>query len=237
MPRFAPGWKFQQVLAHHHDARARVRAVAAHLCKRADAPLEAARGPADTMCLQAPHQRVERLVEGALRAAGNQLVGAHLAQQLLQRVHHGKREGDAHRRRHTHAEAGVQMVAVHVVVRDDGDVRVSRVVERATQQRRIVGEPAVADVLRHAHGHVHAVVAPAFQRRERLADGHLRGKAHVVVHVALAQADGLLAAHVERLGAQALLGERRAHDAAERPRHVGTSTTRRARSLRSNFTG
>lgn len=103
------------------------------------------------------------------------LVGAHLAQQLLERVNHRQREGDFQSRAHVHLEPRVHVVEVDVVVRDDRDLRITGVVERLAKERLVVCEAAVANVLAGADSDLVGVVLPAAKRGERLADDDLRG--------------------------------------------------------------
>ena len=93
---------------------------------------------------------------------------------------------------------------VDVVVRDDRDLRITGVVERLAQERLVVREAAVANVLAGADSDLVGVVLPAAQRGERLADNDLRGEADVVVHVLFTQADGLFAPDLKRDGSQPL---------------------------------
>ena len=110
---------------------------------------------------------------------------------------------------------------VLVVVAHDGDVVVARVVKRTAKERHVVREAAVAHVLGHGDGNLMRVVLARLHRRQRLADHDLRREADVVVHVLFAQANGLLAAHLQRrrLELGACHGGR--HDARERVRGVG----------------
>ena len=110
---------------------------------------------------------------------------------------------------------------VLVVVAHDGDVVVACVVKRPAQERHVVRETAIAHVFGHGDGNLMRVVLARLHGRQRLADHDLRREADVVVHVLLAQANGLLAAHLQRrrLELGACHGGR--HDARERVRGVG----------------
>ena len=211
----------EQVLAHDEHAGAQGAAIVLNAAHEADGPGKTSLHPGDATLLQPVHGQPEALVEGGLGAAGHQLVGAHLAQQLLQRVDHGQPVGDAHGGEQVHLEAGVHVVGVGVVVGDDGDLGVAGVVEGLAQQGRVVGEAAVADVLAHGDSGVVRVVGPALQGGERLADDHLAGEADVVVHVLLAQAYGVCAAHRQAHGPEALPAKRRGHQHREGVRGVG----------------
>ena len=80
-----------------------------------------------------PLNQVDGLVKRRVGATGLKFVRAHLAQQLFKRVDHGQAERDAHGAAKRHFEAGVHVMRVFVVVRDDGDVAVPGVVERLAQ--------------------------------------------------------------------------------------------------------
>ena len=215
------GVEVEQVLAHDEHARAGVRAVVGHLVHLGDCALEASLAARHAACAHAVddvvHAALERRVGGACR----QLVGADLAQQLLEGVDHGEHGHDAHRAAQAEGVAGLDVVRVLVVVAHDGDVVVACVVKRPAQERHVVREAAVAHVLGHGDGNLMRVVLARLHRRQRLADHDLRREADVVVHVLLAQANGLLAAHLQRrrLELGACHGGR--HDARERVRGVG----------------
>ena len=83
--------------------------------------------------LQAVHGELEALVEGSVGAARHELVGADLAQQLLEDVDHRQPKGDADGRRQAQLETRMHVVRVYLVVGDDGDLRVAGVVERLAQ--------------------------------------------------------------------------------------------------------
>ena len=109
---------------------------------------------------------------------------------------------------------------VDVVVRDDRDLRITGVVERFAQERLVVRESAVANVLAGADSDLVGVVLPTAKRGECLADDDLRGEADVVVHVLFAQADGLFTPDFKRDGPQPLALEGDRHQTAERMRGV-----------------
>jgi len=215
------GVEVQQVFAHDEHARAQFAAIVFHLVHDGNRLLERLLGAARPVRLQALHQHVDGPLERVVGTARHQLVGAHLAQQLFQRVDHRQHQRDADGAHHVHRPPGLLVVIVDVVVRDDGHVLVPGVVEGLAQQRGIMREAAVADVLARGHRDVGVRVLAGFQLGQRLADDDLRGEADVVVHVLLAQANGLVAPDFQRHRAQALLREHGGHHAAERMARVG----------------
>ena len=109
---------------------------------------------------------------------------------------------------------------VSIVVRDNGNMLIPRIVERFAQQRRIVGKTAIADVFSRANSDIGIVVLTAFECGERFTDYDLGREAYVVVHVSLAKLDSTFAAQIERNGTHTLLAKHRAHEPAERVRGV-----------------
>ena len=166
------------------------------------------------------HDALDGLVERLVGAAGLELVGAHLAQQVLECVDHGQAERDADGAAERHLETRVHVVGVLVIVGDDGDVAVAGVVERFAQKRRVVRQTAVADVFAGADGDGMRVPFSAVERGEGFADGHLSWEADVVMNVAFPQLDGSFPTDVKRDGLRALTGERRRHEQGERVRGV-----------------
>ena len=194
------GVEVQQVLANDEHLRLAVGAVVRDLLHHVDGLGKSTFKGAKRPAAQTFHQQVDRLFEGAVGSTRLGLVGAHLAQQLLERIDHRQREGDFERRAHVHLEPGVHVVEVDVVVRDDRNLRIAGVVERLAQERLVVRKAAVANVLASADSDLVGVVLPATKRGERLADDDLRGEADVVVHVLFAQADGLFTPDFKRDG-------------------------------------
>ena len=172
------------------------------------------------MTLDAFHNRVDARLECRIGGARLKLIGANATQKRLERVDHRQAHGNANRTREIHAKARVDVMRVSIVVRDNGNMRIPCIVERFTQQRRIVGKAAIADIFSRANSDIGIVVSTAFKRGERLANHDLRREAYVVVHVSLAELDSALAAQIERNGAHALLAKHRAHKPAERVRSI-----------------
>ena len=214
------GMEVQQVLTDDEHLRLAVRAVVRNLLHHVDGLGKSTFKGAKRLAAQALHQQVERLVEGTIGTARLGLVGAHLAQQLLERIDHRQCEGDFQSRAHVHLEPRMHVVEIDVVVRDDRDLRITGVVERLAKERLVVCEAAVAHVLAGADSDLVGVVLPAAKRGERLADDDLRGEADVVVHVLFSQADGLFAPDFKRDGPQSLALEGDRHQTAERMRGV-----------------
>ena len=194
----------QQVLANDEHLRLAVRTVVRDFLHHVDGLGKSTFKGAKRLAAQTLHQQIERLVEGAVGSSRLGLVGAHLAQQLLERIDHRQREGDFQCRAHVHLEPRVHVVEVDVVVRDDRDLRITGVVERLAQERLVVREAAVANVLAGADSDLVGVVLPTAKRGECFADDDLRGEADVVVHVLFTQADGLLTPDFKRDGSQPL---------------------------------
>ena len=213
--------EIEQVLAHDENGRMRVRAVVrngVHDRKRA---FEARRLASQPGALHALDNLIERAVERSVRRALLELVGTDAPKHGLEGIDHGKTVGDLDARAKAELEARMRIVGIDVVVGEHRDIVVSRVVERAAQQGHVVRQAAVADILASHHGDVVRVVLTALECRERLADHDLRGEADVVVHIAFAQADGILAPDIKGLGAHALIAHRRGHEPAERMGGVG----------------
>ena len=198
------GMEIQQVLTDDEHLRLAVHAVVRNLLHHVDGLGKSTFKGAKRLAAQALHQQVKRFVEGAVGTARLGLVGAHLAQQLFKRVNHRQCEGDFQSRAHVHLEPRVYVVEIDVVVRDDRDLRITGVVERLAQERLVVREAAVANVLAGADSDLVGVVLPAAKRGERLADDDLRGEADVVVYVLLAQANGFFTPDFKRDGPQPL---------------------------------
>ncbi|CAN4032778.1 metal-dependent hydrolase, partial [Dysosmobacter welbionis] len=78
---------------------------------------------------------------------------------------------------------------------EDGDVFKSGAVQRLAQNRGVIGHPAVAAELGHAHGHGVLRIVSLLQGVDQLADDHLTGEADVIVGVLLPHPDLLHAAH------------------------------------------
>ena len=160
------------------------------------------------------------MLERGIGAARFKLVGSDLTQQRLESVNHRKADCRADGGGHAHLESGMDVVGVNVVVGDDGHMREPCIVKGLAQQRRVMRQATIADVLARTNRNVGVVVFPAHQRGERFANRHLRREADIVVDVFLSQSDGLLATHVKRFGAHSLAAERGCHQASERMRRV-----------------
>ena len=208
----------EQVFAHDEHRRARVASVVLHVVHKRNRMFEPTLRASNAMTLDAFHNRVDARPECRISSARLKLIGANTAQERLERVNHGQAHGDANRAREIHAKAWMDIMRVSIVVRDNGNMLIPRIVERFAQQRRIVGKAAIADVFSRANSDISIVVLTAFERGERFTYYDLGREAYVVVHVSLAQLDSTFAAQIERNGAHALLAKHRAHEPAERVR-------------------
>lgn len=65
---------------------------------------------------------------------------------------------------------GMDIMRVSIVVRDNRNMLIPRIVERFAQQRRIVGKAAITDVFSRANSDIGIVVLTAFERGERFTD-------------------------------------------------------------------
>ena len=115
----------------------------------------------------------------------------------------------------------MHLLRIHRVGGHDGHAPEARRVQTPAQQGRVVGQAAVALILRHGHGHLVRVVPAALQCGDGLADDHLGREAGVVVDVFLAQLDLVDGAQRQRLRPEAVLFQHAAEQAAEGPGHVG----------------
>ena len=215
------GVEVEQVLAHDQDGGPGSAAVVFHRLHPVDGLFKALFQAGNAAAGHPVHDGVHAGLKGGLGGARLLLVGADLAQQLLHDVDHGQGEGQVQRGRKVHLEAGVHIVAVLVVVGQDGDVRKAGVVQGLAQQGAVVGQAAVADVLGHGHGGVAGVILAAVQGGQGLADDDLRREADVVMDVLLAQADGLVPAQLHGHGPDVLGRKGRRHHPAESVGGVG----------------
>ena len=214
------GVEIQQVLTDDEYLRLAVRTVVRDFLHHVDGLGKSTFKGAKRLAAQALHQQVERFVEGTIGTARLGFVGAHLAQQLFKRVNHRQCEGDFQSRVHVHLEPRMHVVEIDVVVRDDGNLWISGIVERLAKERLVVCEAAVANVLAGADSDLVGVVLPAAKCGERLADDDLRGETDVVMYVLFSQADGLFAPDFKRDGPQPLALEGDRHQTAECMRGV-----------------
>ena len=91
------GMEVQQVLADDEHLRLAAGAVVRDLLHHVDGLGKSAFEGAKRLAAQAFHRKVKRLVKGAVGSTRLGLVGAHLAQQLLERIDHRQREGNFER--------------------------------------------------------------------------------------------------------------------------------------------
>ena len=93
------------------------------------------------------HNGVHPGLKGPVGGAGDLFIGADLPQHSSSITSiMGREKGQVDRGYQVHLEAGVHIVAVLVVVGQDGHVGIARVIQGLAQQGAVMGQAAVADV-------------------------------------------------------------------------------------------
>ena len=155
--------EIEQVLSDDQDRRPGIGAVIGHLLHQADGLFKALLHLSDTAVFNGIHQHIQGFLKGFVGNPLHSLIGAHLAQQILQRIDHGKGKGDLDRGLKIELESGVKVVIVDVIIGDDRHIRVSGIIQGLAEQGSVVGEPAAADVLAHHDGFFHPLVLRVFE--------------------------------------------------------------------------
>ena len=218
--------EIEQILTDDQDSWPGIGTIIGHFLHEADGLFKPLLHLADAAMFNGIHEDVQSFFEGFIGNSLHRLIGPHLAQEVFQRIDHGQCKGNLDRCLQIEFEAGVQVVIIHVIIRDDRHIRVACVVKSLAEQGSVVGQAAAADIFSHHDSLLFSLIFGVFNGLERLSDNHLGRETDIIMDIALSEFDRTLAADGKRNRMDLLGGKDSCHQPAEGVGSVGNEDNR-----------